>query len=141
VLSSRISILAVAFLCSCAQNGSVGTSPAGLFEQTFNLTDPRSKQPVLVVVREIKRTGDVSVLYVDAPPGLGKAEGMLFLRAACNLRSQRNKPAFAIERDQLDLWTFHVEFLEATPSQGAAKSGRQTLTASHCSALGLLPAG
>jgi hypothetical protein len=136
-----LSAFAIALLCSCAQHGDIHPSPDGLFEQVFNLTDPGTKQPVRVAVREIKRAGDVSTLSIDAPPGLGKAEGMLFLRAVCNLRSQRSKPAFVIENDPLDRWTFHVEFLEATPRQEAPKSSRQVLTAGHCAALGLLPSG
>jgi hypothetical protein len=137
----RLSAFAVVLLCSCAHHGDVNTSPDGLFEQVFNLTDPGTKQPVRVTVREVKRVGDVSTLTIDAPPGLGRAEGMLFLRAVCNLRSQRSKPAFDIENDQLDRWTFHVKFLETAPRQDTAKSDRRVLTASHCAALSLLPSG
>lgn len=136
-----ICLMIAVLVSACSQVGSVRSSPEGLFEQTFNLTDNDTQKPVVVVVKEIRRVGEVSTLQVEAPPRLGRAEGMLFMRAACRLRSLLNKEAFAVERDQLDLWTFHVQFYEAVPSSAQAAPERRVFSASHCNALTLLPSG
>jgi hypothetical protein len=128
-------------LGACAQPGSVRSTPEGLFEHTIKLAGKDSANPVWVVVKETRRDGDVSTLQVQAPPGLGRAEGMLFMRAVCQLRGLLSKDAFTVERDQLDRWTFHVRFYAAVPSAAPPAPEQQVFTARHCHALTLLPTG
>ncbi len=138
---ARLGLPIALLLGACAQSGSVRSTPEGLFDHTFKLAGKDTANPVVVVVKETRRVGDVSTLQVDAPPGLGRAEGLLFMRAVCQLRGLLKKEAFTVDRDQLDRWTFHVRFYSAVPSSAPAAPEQQVFTANHCHALTLLPTG
>lgn len=130
-----IALAATALLGACASQPAVSQGTDGLYAFRYDVKDPASGRSERIDVLEQAHAAGASRLGVNAPPGAGRGLGVLVMQSACELQRRRGAAAFVMERDPLDLWLFHVTFLDAEPA-GPRETGK--ITSRQCAAASLL---